>query len=79
MAAATATFGSRSAAVSHPGPRRCSTGVQLSREKVGNAGMLVGALLFLAAVVADAPTALVVIPLLIQMGGALLTVTGSAR
>ena len=41
--------------------------------------MLVGALLFLITVVIDAPTAVVVIPILVLMGGALLTVTGRAR
>ena len=50
----------------------------LSRNKSGDLLMLFGALLFLIAVVVEAPTVLVVIPILVLMGGALLTVTGRA-
>lgn len=48
------------------------------REELGNACMLVGAVLFLLAVVVDAATPGVILPILMLMGGALLTVTGRA-
>ena len=48
-----------------------------TRKKVGDALMLVGALLFLTAVVADARTVVVVIPILVLMGGALVTLTAT--
>ena len=50
----------------------------LTRNKLGDIVMLIGALLFLIAVVVDAPTVMVVISILVLMGGALLTVTGRA-
>ena len=52
--------------------------MSLTRNKLGDAVMLIGALLFLIAVVLDAPTVMVIVPILVLMGGALLTVTGKA-
>ena len=59
-----------------PGPER--TGARSGRKALGNAMMLVGAVLWLLAVLVDAATIAVIIPILMLMGGALLSVTGGA-
>lgn len=53
--------------------------MRVERKGVGDACMLAGSVLWLIAVLADAATIVVVMPILLLMAGALLTVTGRAR